>query len=125
MTATPGKITYTSTPDEIEAMHASFDAALAEVRGELGRTYPMVIGGAERQGRSAFSVAAPADNAVTLGVYQSGARRDVDDAVAAARAAYPGWSGLDYRERVRILRRAAGLVRERKFRISAFLVREC
>jgi 1-pyrroline-5-carboxylate dehydrogenase len=70
-------------------------------------------------------VVAPADNSVTLGVYQSGTRKDVDDAVAAAQAAFPGWSGLDYQERVRILRRAAELVRERKFRISAMLVWEC
>ena len=106
-------------------MRTAFDAALAEVRGELGGTDPMVIDGRERTTRAAFSVVVQADNSVPLGVYQSGTRRDVDDAVAAARAAYPGWSGLDYRGRVRILRRAAELVRERTFRISALLVREC
>jgi 1-pyrroline-5-carboxylate dehydrogenase len=125
MTAVPGKITYTSSPDEIRAMHTAFDAALAEVRSEFGRTYPIVIDGTERNGRGTFSVVAPADSSITLGVYQMGTRKDLDDAVAAAKAAYPAWSGLDYRERVRILRRAAALVRERKFRLSALLVWEC
>jgi len=124
MTATPGKITYTSTPEEIRAMHDAFDVALAEVRGEFGRTYPMAIAGEERRGRGEFAVTAPADRDVVLGIFQSGARKDVDDAVAAARAAYPAWS-KDWRERVRVLRRAAELVRERKFRISALLVWEC
>jgi 1-pyrroline-5-carboxylate dehydrogenase len=50
---------------------------------------------------------------------------DVDDAVAAAKAAYPAWSSRPYGERVEILRRAANLIRERKFLLSALLIIEC
>ena len=118
------KITYTATAEQIEAMHQSFDAALAEVRGELGKTFPMLIGGEEREGRGTFEVRAPADRELLLGRFQKGSTRDVDDAVAAAKSAYPEWSGRPYAERVRVMRRAAELVRERKFRLAALLILE-
>ena len=39
------KITYTSTPAEIEAMHAVFDEALDTFGKTFGAEYPMVIAG--------------------------------------------------------------------------------
>ncbi len=124
MAATAEKITYTATPEQIEAMHQAFDEALANVRGELGKTYPMIVGGVEREGAGTFEVRAPADRELLLGRFQRGTRRDVDDAVAAAKASFPAWSGLPYKERVAILRRSAELIRERKFRLAALLILE-
>ncbi|CAA9557989.1 MAG: Delta-1-pyrroline-5-carboxylate dehydrogenase [uncultured Thermomicrobiales bacterium] len=125
MTATVDKITYTSTPEQIRAMHAAFDEALAAVEADLGKSHPMVIDGQERTAAATFEVRAPADRDKLLGVFQSGTRTDVDDAVAAAKAAFPSWAGLPYAERVAIFRRAAELIRERKFRIASLLVHEC
>jgi 1-pyrroline-5-carboxylate dehydrogenase len=105
-------------------MHQAFDEALEQVKAELGKTYPLIVGGKERQGGGTFEVRAPANRDLLLGVFQKGTRQDVDDAVAAAKAAYPAWSGLPYAERVRIMRRAAELIRERKFRLSALLILE-
>ena len=44
---------------------------------------------------------------------------DVDDAVAAARAAFPGWRDTPARERARVLRRVAALVMDRADEIAA------
>jgi len=125
MAAPVDKITYTSTPEQIQAMHDAFDAALRDVEKEFGKTYPMVINGKERTAASTFTTKAPADHTKVLGTFQLGTAKDVDDAVAAARAAYPIWSGMGWGERIAIMRRAAALVRERKFLISAFLIHEC
>jgi 1-pyrroline-5-carboxylate dehydrogenase len=125
MTATTApKITYTATADQIAQMHDAFDQALEQVQGELGKTYPLLIGGQERSGGGTFEVRAPADRDLVLGRFQKGTKRDLDDAVAAAKAAYPAWSATPYQERVRIMRRAAELVRERKFRLAALLILE-
>ena len=83
MAATDLKITYTSTPEQIEAMHSYFDDAISEVRGELGRTYPLIIDGEEITGRETFDVHAPADRRTLVGVFQKGTADDVERAVAA------------------------------------------
>ena len=124
MAATAQKITYTATAEQIEQMHQAFDEALALVRRELGRSYPMLIGGEERGAAETFEVRAPADRDQLLAVFPSGTGADVDDAVAAAKAAYPAWAARPYGERVALMRRAAELIRERKFRLAALLILE-
>jgi 1-pyrroline-5-carboxylate dehydrogenase len=125
MAATVEKITYTATPEQIERMHQAFDDALKDVQGDLGKTYPMNINGQERTATSTFEVHAPANHDLLIGTFQTGTKQDVNDAVEAAKAAYPAWSSRPYTERVQIMRRAAELIRERKFRLSSLLILEC
>ncbi len=122
--AVADKITYTSTPEQVASMHAAFDRALEEVNGQLGQTYPLIIGGEERSGAKTFEARSPADRDVILGRFAAGTKADVDDAVAAARAAYPAWSRRPWQERVAILRRAGELIRQDKFRLAALLIIE-
>ncbi len=124
MVATAPKITYTATDEQMEQMHQAFDVSLEEVRAELGRGYPMLIEGQEREGRPTFEVRAPSDRGLLLGTFPSGTQADIDDAVAAAKAAYPAWSGRPYQERLAIMRRAAEIIRERKFRMASLLILE-
>src|SRR5262245_2952152 len=124
MATTVEKITYTATADQLARMHQAFDESLAKIKGELGRTYPIIINGEDRTTSGTFEVHAPADRNLLLGVFQKGSKAEVDDAVAAAKAAYPAWSSRPYQERVAIMRRAAELVRERKFRLSSLLILE-
>jgi 1-pyrroline-5-carboxylate dehydrogenase len=85
----------------------------------------MIINGQERAGSGTFDVYAPADHTVLIGKFQKGTKQDVDDAVVAARAAFPAWSKRRYQERVAILKRAAELIRERKIRLASLLIWEC
>lgn len=124
MAATAEKITYTATPEQLDAMHQAFDTALDEVRADLGRTLPMMINGEERLGEATFEVRAPADHDLRLARFPRGTRRDVDDAVAAAKRAYPAWAALPYAQRVAFMRRAAAAIRDRKFRLAALLILE-
>jgi 1-pyrroline-5-carboxylate dehydrogenase len=118
------KITYTSTPEQVEAMHGAFDRALEDVRGELGKTHPLLINGQAREGARAFEVRSPIDREIAIGRFAIGTASDVDDAVAAAKAAFPDWSRRPWQERVAILRRVAELIRERKFHLAAILILE-
>jgi 1-pyrroline-5-carboxylate dehydrogenase len=124
MSATADKITYTATPEQVAAMHDAFDQALADIEGDIGATRPMIIGGKERTAAETFAVVAPGDHEMVIGRFQRGARQDVEDAVAAARAAFPAWSGRPWQERVAIMKRAAEIIRERKFRLAALLIHE-
>jgi len=58
---------------------------------------------------------------VVLGRFGAASREHVDQAVASARRAQPGWGSTPWQERVATLRRAAALLRERKFRLAALM----
>ena len=124
MVDTDQKITYTSTPEQIAAMHSKFDEAIEQVRGELGKTYPLIIDGEEVTGRETFEVRAPANTDTVLGQFQKATAEDVDRAVAAAKAAFSAWSRRPWQDRVEMIRKAAGLIRQRKYLLSAWLIVE-
>lgn len=124
MAALDPKITYTSTPEEIEAMHGKFDAALAEVEATFGQAYPMIINGEDRSGENRFDVVAPAHTDVVMGTFPKGTHQDVDDAVATAKAYQKEWAALSPEDRVAKIRSAANKIRERKFVISAIMIHE-
>jgi 1-pyrroline-5-carboxylate dehydrogenase len=124
MSATVEKITYTATPEQVARMHDAFDVSIAEAVAGFGKTYPMIVNGEERQGNGTFEVRAPHDRSILLGSFQKGTKGDVDDAVAAAKAAYPAWSGRPWQERVALLGKVAEIIRERKFNLASVLIIE-
>lgn len=125
MTAAEVKITYTSTPEEIEAMHGIFNDALDEVGKDFGTSYPMIINGEDRTSDATFDVVAPAHTEVVLGRFPRGTSKDIDDALAAAKAYQPEWAALEPEERVQYVKAGAAKIRERKFMLAALMIHEC
>ncbi|HEU5262217.1 MAG TPA: aldehyde dehydrogenase family protein, partial [Gemmatimonadales bacterium] len=125
MTATApaqAKITYTSANVDWEAFHRKFDEALARVRSLLGREYPLYIAGQAVTSHAAPIVdTSPIDTGMVLGRFAAATAEHVDRAVAAAGAARQGWAHRGWRERVAILRKAAEIIRERKFELAAIM----
>jgi len=120
--ATGSKVTYTSANVDWEVFHRQFDEALRGVRAQLGRDYPLYIGGeAVTSSAPPLVHTSPIDRDVLLGRFASALPPEVDRAVAAARAAQRGWAHQPWRARVALLRRAAGLIRERKFALAAIM----
>jgi 1-pyrroline-5-carboxylate dehydrogenase len=118
------RLTYSTMFDPPPALHERFDAALAVVRGGLGRQYPQWINGAAHAGRDHFEVRSPIDRDWLLGCFARGSAQDADDAVSAAVGAHRGWAATPWRERVRLLRRVAALIEERVYEISAAVALE-
>lgn len=81
---------------------------------KLQPSYGLYIGGewVEPAGGERFATVAPRDEEHLAEVAQAG-EADVDRAVAAARAAFPGWSGLPGSERAKYLFRIARIIQER------------
>jgi 1-pyrroline-5-carboxylate dehydrogenase len=115
------KITYATLSADNEELQASFDAAVERVRGDLGRSYPMLIGADERHGDAEFEDRSPIDAQIVVSRFPVGTRQDVGDAVAAARAAFPAWRDLGWRKRLELIRRAADLISERQFDYAALM----
>jgi 1-pyrroline-5-carboxylate dehydrogenase len=124
-TTTPRmKITYATLSADNEELQASFDAAVERVRSELGRSYPMLVGAQERHGTQEFEDRSPIDTQIVVSRFPIGTRQDVQDAIAAAREAFPAWRDLGWRKRIQLLRRAADLISERQFEYAALMAFE-
>jgi 1-pyrroline-5-carboxylate dehydrogenase len=119
---TTSKITYTSANVDWEEFHRRFDDALARVRAQLGREYPLYIGGEPTPSAAPSIVAtSPIDTSVVLGNFAAATPEHVHRAVTAAKRAQRSWGRTAWRERVAALRRAADLIRERKFELAAIM----
>lgn len=118
------KLTYSTMFDPPEEMHERFDAALRDVRKSLGGAHQLYINGRDRSTPITFEKRSPIDHREVLGTFPAAAAADVDDAVAAAKAAFPKWRATSAAERARILLRAAALLEERVYTIGAALALE-
>lgn len=66
----------------------------------------------------------PADTSDLVGTFQLSSQDDVDAAVTAAKAAYPGWRDTPAPERADYMYRVANKLRERKEEIAKLMTRE-
>jgi 1-pyrroline-5-carboxylate dehydrogenase len=124
-TTTPRmKITYATLSADNEELQSAFDRAVDEVRSQLGRSYPMLIGDERRTGTEEFEDRSPIDTDVVVARFPVGTRQDVQDAVAAAREAFPAWRDLGWQRRVELMRRAADAISERQFEYGALMAIE-
>ncbi|MFL7893198.1 MAG: aldehyde dehydrogenase family protein [Anaerolineales bacterium] len=118
------KLTYATMFNPPEELHTRFEQVLGEVKNRLGREHGMIINGKEHFSSEKFEDRSPSNTEQVLGVFQKGSAQDANDAIAAARSAFPAWSGLDWQERVRLLRKAAEIMDQRTFEIGAVLALE-
>jgi 1-pyrroline-5-carboxylate dehydrogenase len=103
---------------------AAMELALAKVAGEIGREYPLVIGGERITGLKTFESINPARKDQVLGRFQSGSREHVERAIEAGWNAFESWKRQSVDVRAGVLLKAAKLMRERKHEFSAVMVYE-
>ena len=103
---------------------AEFPNAIAGVRAQLGRTYPLFIGGREVHTAETIPSTNPANPSEVLGNVCQAGIPEVNRAIAAAKAAFPAWRDTQPRQRAEFLLKAAGAVRRRIFELSAWQVLE-
>jgi len=115
------KVTYSTLASPDPLLHEYFDEAVQEAKAGFGKTFPLYIDGEEQMCRKSFTKHSPVDLDLVMGHFQLGTKENVDDAVAAARAAFPGWRDTPWQERVKIMRRAADLISERLFYMGAVM----
>lgn len=120
--AAPSKITYTSSNADMTEFHKSFDAALKAVRAKAGAEHPLWIDGeAVKSPSTLIEDVSPIDTSIVLGRFASAAPEHVDLAVKACRRQQKAWAARPWQERVKLMKRAAEIIRERKFEIAAVM----
>ncbi len=108
-----------SQPANAQAMRE----AIEKVRSELGREYPIIIGGEKIMLDKKFSSINPAEKSQVVGVF-SDADSDVEltnKAIEAATEAFKTWKYVSAEERADYLFRLSAIIRERKHYYSAWM----
>jgi RHH-type proline utilization regulon transcriptional repressor/proline dehydrogenase/delta 1-pyrroline-5-carboxylate dehydrogenase len=108
-----------------EEARQAMQAALVEVRGQLGRNYPPVIAGAASRTAGTIDSLNPSHFRQVVGRCGRSGADQAREAVAAARAAFPRWRDLDPERRADYLVRAARILRSRRFELAAWEIYEC
>src|SRR5271154_2911781 len=102
----------------------AMEDALAKVAGELGREYPMYIGGEKIYTTEKMMSTNPSRPSQVIGVFQKANAEQAAQAVEAAYAAFATWKRVPAEKRVEIIFRVAQIFRERKFEVSALICYE-
>src|SRR5438105_2030697 len=99
-------------------------AAIERVKSELGREYPLIIGGERMKAESKFDSINPANRTQVVGKCQKDTKELANRAVEAAYEAFQSWRNVPAEERAQLLVRVAELMRQRKHELSAWMVYE-
>jgi 1-pyrroline-5-carboxylate dehydrogenase len=118
------RLTYATMFNPPEELHTRFDAALAKVRAGLGKEYAMIINNKEVFANDKQENHSPINTDWLLAVMQKGNETHAQQALAAARKAFPGWSHTPWQERVRLLRKAGDLIDQRMYEMGAAMALE-
>lgn len=99
-------------------------AALEQVKSELGRSYPLIIGGKEVKGTATFNSVNPAQPDQIIGTFVAATREQTNEAIKEAARTFETWKRVPAQERAGYLFAAAELVRQRRFLLNAWMVYE-
>jgi 1-pyrroline-5-carboxylate dehydrogenase len=122
--ASTTKVTYVTLSADNGPLQDELDQAIVKAKASLGRTLTLSIGGVARPTRETFASLSPTDMRVEVARAASGTPEDVEDAVAAARAAFPDWRRTPWQTRCQVVSRAAQLIRQRRLELTAFCILE-
>ena len=98
--------------------------ALEQVKSELGRTYPLIIGGQKITNKDTFASINPSQPDQVIGYFSRATVEQANEAVQAAATAFESWKRVPAEERAGYLFAAADLMRERRFYFNAWMVYE-
>ncbi len=95
--------------------------ALGAVRAQLGRKYPLQVGGHAIDTAESIDSIMPADPKTIVGRVGKAGLEQADQAVRAAAESFKTWSRVDPETRARVLFKAAAIMRRRVYELSAWM----
>jgi 1-pyrroline-5-carboxylate dehydrogenase len=98
--------------------------ALARVQTELGREYPLVIGGERVETGDILESRNPSKKTEVVGRFHKATKELAAAAVEKANETFKTWSRTPPQQRAELLFRVASLLRERKHYFSAWMIHE-
>lgn len=113
---------FTNFADETNKQ--AFQQALSYVQSQLGKEYPVVIGGESITTDKKIQSINPANKEEVIGSVSMADQELAEKAMQTALATFESWKKWKPEHRANILFRAAAMLRRRKHEFSAYLVKE-
>ncbi len=118
------KLTYVTLLAD-PSIHPKYESALEQVEIEFGKHHPLIINGRKvLAGEGEFDVRSPLDTKILLGYFQKGTAKHARKAIEAGKDAFEEWGRKPWKERVAIIRRAADLMEDDRFKLAALITYE-
>ncbi len=118
------KLTYATMFNPPEEMHKGFDKAVASLKQNLGKEWSMIIDNKDVFADEKWEDRSPINTDWVLAVMQKGNAAHANQAIQAARRAFPKWSHTPWQERVKLVRKAAALLEKRIFELGSAMALE-
>ena len=118
------KITYSALNADMSVIHAEFDATVKKMRAELGEEIPSIIAGRQIRTGTLNKKFNPANTQELVAQYHVPSIEQLNEAFEASRKAQKSWAATPWQERVRLTRKAADIIRDRKMKISVLMTLE-
>ncbi len=106
------------------ANRKAFQEALDDVKSQFGNEYPLVINSRVVETKGAIVSVSPSHRGVNVGKVSSATKYDAENAIAAAKAAFPGWSRVEPKYRAEHLNIIAKQLSDQRFELAAWIVHE-
>lgn len=113
-------LTDFSTDENRQAM----TAALEKVKGEFGRTYPLVLGGREVMTEAKLLSHDPSRPSDLIGTFARAGQEEAEIAITAAVETFETWKWTSAQERADYIWKACDLMTERRLELAAWMVYE-
>ena len=107
-----------------EANRIAYEKALALVEEDLGKEYPLIIGGERITTEEKIISYNPAIKEQVIGVVSKATKEHAEKAMQVAEQTFNTWKRVNINIRADILFKAAAIIRQRKFEFSALLTKE-
>lgn len=118
------KLTYATMFNPPEELHKGFDGAVARLKQNLGKEYDLFIDGKDVKAGETWEDHSPVNTDWILARMQKGNAANAQQAISAARRAFPKWGRTPWQERVKLVRKAASLIEKRIFDLGAAMALE-
>src|SRR5271168_3281243 len=103
---------------------AAMQAALAKVKSQFGRDYPIIIGAERITREKKISSHNPSRPSELIGTFSEGTADDANRAVDVAHKAFESWRHVPVEERAGLLFRTAEVIRKNKHEFNAWICYE-
>ncbi|MER3524498.1 MAG: L-glutamate gamma-semialdehyde dehydrogenase [Ignavibacteria bacterium] len=100
------------------------ERAIEKVRSEIGREYPLLIGGEKITAQEKFSSYNPSRPSEIVGVFQKGTAELATKVMGVALAKFEEWKDVAPKKRAEYLFKAAKVMRRRRFELNATMILE-